>query len=315
MLGEQVADLARGRFKHHIHRRPGRIGGLQAIGRPGSHAGVRRQDLAPGAILLVEFVGATRLGAVFKAGLAHDGFKHFGVAAVHDAQHVAKALQVAGVLVLPCRGGLALALGQLAAVIPLQGSIGCGFAGHAVHVLVARRVHGGFHDLQRGVDIHRVFFRAGRRQFQFADQGMAEFVHENALHQADVHRDDTLGVAAKTGVRTRALQAGIIAALRGCRLRRRRGRLRVLRFGAPAATTRRQSGPWRQASSRRRICRGLRSALVGGDGKVRNAERANVIGHDADVAAQRGHIGNVADLLAVHDEARGAGHFNHFDAV
>ncbi|MNL22138.1 hypothetical protein D3C87_1434690 [compost metagenome] len=143
---------------------------------------------------------------------------------------------------------------------------------------------------------------------------MAEFVHENALHQADVDRDDTLGVAAKTGVRTRALQAGIIAALRRCRLRRRSGRCRVLRTGARAATTRRQPGPRRQ-SGRRRICRGLRGALIGGDGEVRNAERANVIRHDADVTAQRGHIGNVADLLAIHDEARGARHFNHFDAV
>ena len=44
------------------------------------------------------------------------------------------------------------------------------------------------------------------------------------------------------------------------------------------------------------------------DGEVGNAEGADVIGHDADLRTGRGFIPDVADLLAVDDEARRAGH-------
>ena len=266
---------------------------------------MRRQDLVPGAVLLVELVRATRLGAILQADALGHGLEHAGVAAVHDAQHVAKALQVARVLILPGRTGrCAAVLGQLAAVVPLQGGVDRALLDHGVHFLIVRRVHGRLDDLQRSIDVDRVLFGAGRGQLQFADQRVAELVQEDAAHDADVHRHDAHVVAAEARIRALAPQGRIGAALLPGRVARRAA---TAAAAAPTATTARGQA----ARGRRRLGIGLARR----DGEVGNAEGTDVIGHDADLRTGRRFIPDVADLLAVDDEARRAGQFNHADAV
>ncbi|MNT24648.1 hypothetical protein D3C72_1601330 [compost metagenome] len=80
----------------------------------------------------------------------------------------------------------------------------------------------------------------------------------------------------------------------------RRRRASATARGQAAALLRRRPLPGRQ---------------VGIDRKVRNAERAHVVRHDADIAAHGGRIGHVADDLAVHDEPGCARQLDHLDAV
>ena len=120
---------------------------------------------------------------------------------------------------------------------------------------------------------------------------------EDAAHDADVHRHDAHVVAAEARIRAPRPARANRHRLAAGRVARRAA---TAAAAAPTATTARGQA----ARGRRRLGIGLARR----DGEVGNAEGADVIGHDADLRTGRGFIPDVADLLAVDDEARRAGH-------